>query len=67
MDVYYEDLAGSYEDEITRIQAFLGVAYEPVKPPTSKRPSQPLSEQIANYPEIKAQLAGTPWAAFLDD
>lgn len=66
-NVYYEELAGDYENEIARIQSFLGVDYEPVRPPTAKRPKQPLAEQIANYSEIKAQLAGTPWAAFLDE
>lgn len=67
LDVFYEDLSGQYEDEIATVQRFLGVDYEPVRPPTTKRPRQPLAEQIANYAEIRALLKDTRWANYLDE
>jgi LPS sulfotransferase NodH len=70
LDVDYEDLAAGYEDEMARLQAFLGVggaSYEMIRPPTHKRPSQPLSDQVANYQELKTQFQDSPWAEFFEE
>jgi LPS sulfotransferase NodH len=67
MDVYYEDLARDHQAEMQKIQAFLGVDYEPVAPQTFKQATLPLSKSITNYVELKDQFAGTPWEEFFSD
>jgi LPS sulfotransferase NodH len=70
IDVYYEDLAAVFENEMARLQAFLGVggaSHEVIRPPTHKRPSQRLSDQVANYQELKTQFQDSPWAEFFEE
>jgi LPS sulfotransferase NodH len=67
LELYYEDLATAYENQMSRLQAFLGVTYEAIRPPTRKRPSPRLSEQIANYQELKNQFQGSRWAEFFEE
>jgi len=67
IDVLYENLSGDYENEMKRIQEFLGVDYEVVKPLTHKQSSQPLSRAISNYFELKERFKGTPWEEFFED
>jgi len=67
LDVYYEDLAADYEQQMSRLQAFLGVTSQAIQPPTQKRPQQLLSEQIANYHELKAMFANSPWSTFFEE
>lgn len=64
LDLCYEDVTADYTDEMKRVQTFLGLPLHGVAPATRKRPPQPLSQQIANYHDLKAQFAGTPWAEF---
>ncbi|MCA9968635.1 MAG: sulfotransferase [Anaerolineales bacterium] len=67
-DVMYEDLARNEAAEMRRILAFLGVPEKAVAPSTVKQSkSLPLSQAIANYAALKAQFAGTEWAAFFTD
>lgn len=67
IEVVYEELAGNYQAEMTRLQEFLGVNIETVAPATYRQSSQPLAQAIANYAELKEQFAGTPWAEFFTD
>jgi len=67
MDLAYEDVAADYTGEMGRVQAFLGLPPRDVPPATRKRPPQPLAEQIANYDELKARFAGTPWAEYFTE
>lgn len=67
LDVYYEDLAADFSNQMARLQSFLQVAPEPLEPTTQKRPSLPLSAQIANYEELKSQFQGSPWAEFFEE
>jgi len=60
-------LLRNYECEMKRIQEFLGVAYEVVRPLTYKQSGQPLSRAISNYVELKEQFQGTSWEAFFED
>lgn len=64
LDLVYEDVAADYAAEMRRVQDFLGLPARDVPPATKKRPPQPLSEQIANYDELKERFAATPWAEF---
>ena len=67
IDVFYEDLYSDREREMKRIQEFLGVDYEVVKPSTYKQAKQPLSKAISNYFELKEQFRGTPWEEFFEE
>lgn len=67
IEVFYENLCKHCESEIKRIQEFLGVRYEIVKPTTYKQSNQPLSKSISNYSELKEKFKGTPWEEFFED
>jgi hypothetical protein len=67
LEVLYENLESDYESEMKRIQAFLGVDYEAVKPATHKQASQSLSNAISNHRELKEQFKHTPWEAFFEE
>lgn len=67
IDVVYEKLTKNYEEQMKRIQEFLGVDYEIVKPATYKQTRLPLSQAIANYSELKEKFTGTPWEEFFEE
>jgi len=67
LELFYEDLAADTEHEMGRIQEFLGVNDESVKPQTNKQRKRPLAEAIANFQELKSQFAGSPWESFFDE
>jgi len=66
-EVIYEDLAKDYSGEMGRLEGFLGVQAERVKPQTFKQSNQPLSQAISNFTELKAHFLGTPWESFFED
>lgn len=67
IDVFYENLSNHCESEMKRIQEFLGIQYEGVKPSTFMQSNQPLSESISNYFELKETFKDTPWEEFFED
>lgn len=67
LDVLYENLSSDYESEMKRIQEFLGVDYQVVRPLTYKQIHQPLSRAISNYFELKERFRGTSWEEFFED
>lgn len=67
IDLLYEDLAHDYENEIRRVQNFLGVEYEILCPSTYKQSSQSLSQEISNYFELKEKFQDTPWESFFEE
>jgi LPS sulfotransferase NodH len=67
LEVFYEELSKNYAAEAKRLQQFLGVDYEPLAPATYKQRGQTLSQAIANYDDLKAKFAHTPWAEFFKD
>ena len=67
IDVVYEDLSTNHVREVKRIQEFLNVANENLKPNTHKQAHQPLHEAILNYSSLKKRFKGTPWYAFFED
>ncbi len=64
LEILYEDLAQSYQEELKRVQDFLEVEQRPVHPSTFKQADQSLSKAIANYRELKERFIGTPWEPF---
>jgi LPS sulfotransferase NodH len=67
LQLTYEALVADMTGEMDRVQAFLGVPRRDLTPLTKKQAQKPLSAAIANYDELKARFAGTPWAAFFED
>lgn len=67
LDLAYEDVSADYAGEMRRVQTFLSLPPRDIPPATKKRPPQPLAEQIANYHELKARFAGTPWAEYFTE
>lgn len=65
LQVRYESLANDFDNEMARIQRFLGLEPVPVEPGTKQRAGKPLAEQIANYDAVVERLAGTEWADFI--
>lgn len=67
LDILYEALAADYDAEMKRVQDFLGLQYEVVRPSTRKQSQRPLSVAIANYYELKEQFSGTEWEVFFEE
>jgi len=67
IEITYEDLALDYASQIVRLQDFLGIMREEVKPQTFKQSSQPLSQAITNYFELKKQFNDTSWGTFFEE
>ncbi len=67
IDVIYEDLSNDWKGEIDRVQEFLKVPRELLKPRTLKQAKVPVSIEIENYLELKGRFWGTPWEEFFDD
>ena len=67
IEVLYENLSRDWEGEIERVQDFLDVAREPLKPVTRKQASLPLATEITNYLELKEGFRGTVWEEFFDE
>lgn len=66
LEVVYEDLTRDYRSRIKPVQEFLDVDYEALEPSTYKQSSQPLSEAILNYFELRERFKGTPWEGFFE-
>jgi hypothetical protein len=64
LEVVYEDLSEDYQAQMERVQKFLDLPLEPVRPKTYKQASLPLSQAIENYDELQTRFAGTPWEGF---
>ena len=66
-DIWYEDLVADQGRSIGAIQDFLGLERRSVKPTIRRQRNTPLRLAIANYDDLRHELAGTPWAIFFDD
>ncbi len=64
--VRYEDLAADFSGHMARIQEHLGMEPLPLPPTTRKQRSQPLALAVANYAELRAAFAATPYAAYFE-
>ncbi len=67
LEVCYESLSNNYVEEMRRIQRFLNVEYQAVKPATAKQGRRPLDQMIANYDELKNKFKNTPWEVFFEE
>jgi LPS sulfotransferase NodH len=67
IDVFYEDLSRDYTLEMKRVQEFLGVPCQFVKPSVYRQSSESLSSAILNYHETKERFQNTPWEEFFEE
>lgn len=62
----YEQLTTNFEEQIRHIQAFLGVASQPLEMSGIKKEIRPLREVIQNYDELKEGFSMTEWKTFFE-
>ena len=67
LDLWYEDLIYDFDQQMEKVQHFLGVAPHRLRPSCVKQQTRPLAQAIANYEQLKAVWSGTRWEAYLDD
>jgi LPS sulfotransferase NodH len=64
LQVSYEGLLADRKGEMARVQRFLGVPEEEVRPKTVRQRTIPLRQAIANHDELAAAFEGSEWADF---
>jgi len=64
IDLYYEDLVSDRDRQMQAIQTFLELRHEPVSSALVRQRRRPLSQDIANYDDLKRAFADTQWAEF---
>jgi hypothetical protein len=62
LPVSYEQLCDDYGPTLRRLQAFLGVRPQPVRPTTWRNEGPPLEELITNFDELAETFGPTRWA-----
>jgi LPS sulfotransferase NodH len=67
LDVCYERLCADYASETERMQEFLGVPVEPLRPLTHKQTRTPLRATIANFDELAERFRDSEWERFFAD
>ena len=65
--VDYEDLLAAPDETFGAVLAFLGVRVLPMTGATVKHTSDDLRDVIANFDEVRARYAGTPYAPMFDE
>lgn len=65
LQMTYERLTGDFDQQIARIQEFLGVDPMPLPIKTSKQNPETLAELIENFDQVREALTGTPWERYL--
>jgi LPS sulfotransferase NodH len=66
LDVTYEDLAESRDDELRRICSFLDVPFAQVSTVMKKQIQAPAREIVDNFSQLKESFQHTKWSAFFD-
>jgi LPS sulfotransferase NodH len=66
-DIWYEDLVVDQGRTIGAMQDFLGLPRQSLKTTITRQRTTPLRVAVANYNELRDQLADTPWAVFFED
>jgi hypothetical protein len=61
LEVWYEDLVADAERSMARVQEFLAVPIEALRPCTRKRQPLPPAEVIENYPGLIRHFRGSRW------
>ncbi len=67
LEVFYENLVAEQQTECNRLLDFLGVRRKPLSTRFKKQRTNPVSEVIENYEELKRHFSGTEWGRFFDE
>jgi LPS sulfotransferase NodH len=67
LDMSYEELVGSTESVLARVQDFLGVEERPLQTRSQKLRTRSLRETITNYEELADAFRETPYARFFTE
>ena len=67
MRVTYEELLPNPQRTFDALSTFLGLRPEPLHGRTEKATSDDLRLALANFDELRAQYAGTPYADMFDE
>jgi len=67
LDIFYEALVAQPKRAGDQILEFLGVPARPLHSRLIKQNIRPLNDLIANYAELKAYFANTPWAKYFTE
>jgi len=67
LNIYYEDLLVNFNEEIRKVQDFLGVEYRVLTSRFIKINRKKLSDTISNYTELKEKFAGSKWEVFFEN
>jgi len=67
LDIEFEDLRHNRDHIFGRLCRFLSLPERPARPWTLRQRQRPAHELIANYRELEAHFANTPWAEFFDE
>ena len=66
LEIFYEDLAANRAAEMRRVEQFLNVEFEAVKPTTYRQSQESIAVTIENYFELKEKFKGTQWESFFE-
>ena len=66
IELWYEDLCLDKENELGRIQEFLGVEKERLESPLVKQNPYPIRDMVENYDDLYATLKGTKYFEMID-
>lgn len=66
LEIYYEDLAKDYTQNMRTIQEYLNVRVGETHSPLRQQARLPLNKAITNYAELKSRFASSEWAEFFE-
>lgn len=64
LEIHYDELVADYQGTVDRVCEFLAVPPCPVRPLLRKMNREPPSRRLANYAELRAHFAATPYRRF---
>lgn len=67
LEMFYEDLAVDYAGQMRRVEEFLNIGTEAVRPTTYKQTKSTLREVITNYDTLKQKFIDSEWESFFED
>ena len=64
--ITYEELVENTDNITNKIQDFLGLETQNLVVQTQKQATQPISEVIDNYQQLKTEFSNTSWSNFFE-
>lgn len=66
LQLEYESVVADFSPTMKRLQRFAGVADLNLPPALEKQAQLPLTDEIANYEDLKTAFVGTEWESFFE-